>query len=318
MESMAGSVPLEFLRYTWDCKDVIRPAGELTCKIIKSQKVNCYYLNIDLRMKPACIKVNDSHWQLFMNETRGYPFSGSVHILILLILCLIPLQIVIDKRGVDGSKGAELITSGANASNPYSSNLAGATYSNSSDDNASRNYTMIFDGKTLEGWRIAGDGKFVVVPKDKSIQSDGGLGILWYTKQKYGDFDLRLEWKVSEKDDNSGIFVRFPELVDDVNAAVLDGYEIQIKDTGEDSLYKTGAIAGIASPKNVTLKPVNQWNTMEIRAVGQSYSVFINGQNVNEFTGHRLTEGYIGLQVHDKDSKVSFRNITVSQVLPED
>jgi hypothetical protein len=43
-------------------------------------------------------------------------------------------------------------------------------------------------------------------------------------------------------------------------------------------------------------------------------TVIINGQKVTEFTGSRLTEGYIGLQAHDDESKVSFRNIMIKEV----
>jgi hypothetical protein len=50
---------------------------------------------------------------------------------------------------------------------------------------------------------------------------------------------------------------------------------------------------------------------MEIQVVNQSYTVIINGEKVIEFTGSRMTEGYIGLQAHDDKSKVSFRNIKI-------
>jgi hypothetical protein len=55
---------------------------------------------------------------------------------------------------------------------------------------------------------------------------------------------------------------------------------------------------------------------MEIQALGQSYTVIINGQNVTELTGSRTTEGYIGLQAHDDKSKVSFRNIMIKEANP--
>ncbi len=60
--------------------------------------------------------------------------------------------------------------------------------------------------------------------------------------------------------------------------------------------------------------PVGQWNRMEIQAVNQSYTVFMNGQKVNEFVGNRLGEGYIGLQAHDDESTVLFKNITIADI----
>jgi Domain of Unknown Function (DUF1080) len=55
---------------------------------------------------------------------------------------------------------------------------------------------------------------------------------------------------------------------------------------------------------------------MEIQAQGQFYTVIINGHKVTEFTGSRMTEGYIGLQAHDDKSKVSFRNIMIKEAIP--
>jgi Domain of Unknown Function (DUF1080) len=56
---------------------------------------------------------------------------------------------------------------------------------------------------------MTGPGKFVLVEYDKSLQSQGGMGLLWYTKKNYKDFVLIVDWKVSRRNDNSGVFVRF-------------------------------------------------------------------------------------------------------------
>ena len=80
-------------------------------------------------------------------------------------------------------------------------------------------------------------------------------------------------------------------------------------------LHKTGAIYNFAAPLNAaTSKPVGQWNTYDIEVKGQKYSVTLNGEKViPEFTGNRNTEGYIGIQNHDADSHVSFRNIRIKE-----
>jgi hypothetical protein len=176
------------------------------------------------------------------------------------------------------------------------------------------NFTSIFDGKTLNGWKMAGEGKFVIVESDAALQSEGGMGLLWYTEKKYKNFILKLEWKVSDEGDNSGVFVRFPDPDDNPNIAVRDGYEIQIDDKAADSIHQTGAIYDFAAPNKIVSKPPGQWNTMEIQAIDQSYTVIINGEKVREFTGSRLTEGYVGLQAHDDKSKVLFRNIIIKAI----
>jgi hypothetical protein len=176
------------------------------------------------------------------------------------------------------------------------------------------NFIPIFNGKTLDGWKMAGDGKFVIVELDDSLQSEGGMGLLWYSEKIYKNFILELEWKVSDEDDNSGVFVRFPDPDDNPNNAVREGYEIQIDDRADDPIHQTGAIYDFAAPNKLVSKPTNQWNTMEIQVVNQYYTVIINGEKVTEFKGSKMSEGFIGLQAHDDKSKVSFRNIMIKEI----
>ena len=143
------------------------------------------------------------------------------------------------------------------------------------------------------------------------------MGLLWHTKKKYNDFILRLEWKVLHKDDNSGVFVRFPDPGNDPQVAVNDGYEIQIDDLGKpdaDGIHKTGAIYNFAAPSKIVSKPVGQWNNLEIKVIKQNYIIIINDQKITEFIGSRSLDGYVGLQNHDAKSKVSFRNIRIKEV----
>ena len=184
----------------------------------------------------------------------------------------------------------------------------------SASSNDDSNFTPIFDGKTLDGWKMAGDGRFAIVKSDIALQSDKGGGLLWYAEKEYKNFILKLEWKVSDEGDNSGVFVRFPDPDDNPDIAVREGYEIQIDDKAEDPIHQTGAIYDFAAPSKVVSKPPSQWNTMEIQALDQSYIIIINGEKVTEFKGSRLTEGYVGLQAHDDKSKVSFRNIMVKEI----
>jgi hypothetical protein len=50
--------------------------------------------------------------------------------------------------------------------------------------------------------------------------SEGGMGLLWYSENKYKNFILKLELKVSDEGDNSGVFMRFPDPDDNPNSAV--------------------------------------------------------------------------------------------------
>jgi hypothetical protein len=69
------------------------------------------------------------------------------------------------------------------------------------------------------------------------LQSFRGLGLRWYTREEFGDFELTLDWRVIKLDGNSGVFIRLPALNSsnpgtDWKLAVKRGYEIQIDDSG--------------------------------------------------------------------------------------
>jgi hypothetical protein len=55
-----------------------------------------------------------------------------------------------------------------------------------------------------------------------AIESYGGPGLLWYAAETFDDFVLEAIWRISREDDNSGIFLRSPELGDDLASAVRD------------------------------------------------------------------------------------------------
>jgi Domain of Unknown Function (DUF1080) len=188
------------------------------------------------------------------------------------------------------------------------------------DNNDDNEFTYLFNGcQSIDGWRMAGPGKFVLIEYDKSLQSEGGMGLLWYAKKKYKDFILKIDWKVNRRNDNSGVFIRFSNPDNDPWVAVNTGYEIQIDDLAmpdDNPIHKTGAIYNFAAaPSNPRSKSVGEWNTFEIEATNQKYGVVLNGKKViSEFIGNRLTEGYIGIQNHDADSHVSFKNIMIKEI----
>ena len=180
-------------------------------------------------------------------------------------------------------------------------------------------FLNLFDGETLNDWKMAGKGSFAVLQKENVLQTQEGMGLLWYYKRKFKDFILELEWKTSSKGDNSGVFVRFPNPGNDPYVAAGYGYEIQIDDLAQldgKPIHGTGAIYETAAPSIMNSKPTGQWNSLQITAEKQKYTVMVNDIVViTNFTGHRSLEGYIGLQNHDNRSKVFFRNIKVGEIL---
>ncbi|MEU9753307.1 ThuA domain-containing protein, partial [Streptomyces althioticus] len=147
-----------------------------------------------------------------------------------------------------------------------------------------KGYRKIFNGQTLDGWKQAGPGKFVV--KDGGVmESEGGMGLLWYQAKELTSYSLKLDWKM-RGDDNSGVFVGFPAS-DDPWSAVDRGYEVQIDATDEVD-RTTGAIytfkAANIKARDQVLRPPGQWNSYEIKVKGERLQVFLNGVKINDFT----------------------------------
>ncbi|NUK10496.1 ThuA domain-containing protein [Streptomyces lunaelactis] len=178
-------------------------------------------------------------------------------------------------------------------------------------------YRPIFNGKTLDGWKQAGPGKFDVV--DGELRTEGGMGMLWYQAKELNSYSLKLDWKLAG-DDNSGVFVGFPAS-DDPWSAVNNGYEVQI-DATDAADRTTGAVYGFKSAdieaRDRVLRPPGQWNSYEIRVQGERLQVFLNGVKINDFTNtdpvRSLKDGYIGMQNHGADDQVSFRNIQLREL----
>ncbi|WP_129789312.1 family 16 glycoside hydrolase [Promicromonospora panici] len=184
-----------------------------------------------------------------------------------------------------------------------------------------RGYQALFDGTlaSLDEWRLAGAGSFGR-QADCSIRSTGGMGLLWYTGQELGEYSLKLDWKLV-KDDNGGIFVGFPDPGNDPWVAVNQGYEIQV-DGSDEPDRTTGSIYTFqgADPEAVeqALNPVGSWNSYEIRVVGQTIKVLLNGVLVNDFVStdpaRDLAQGYVGLQNHGGGETIYYRDVRVKNL----
>ncbi|WP_041322586.1 ThuA domain-containing protein [Saccharomonospora viridis] len=178
-------------------------------------------------------------------------------------------------------------------------------------------YRMLFDGTaaSLENWNQAGPGSFEL-GDDCTIKSVGGMGLLWYDEQ-FGAYSLKLDWKMAG-DDNSGVFVGFPDPGDDPWVAVNEGYEIQIDPT-DDPDKTTGAIYGFQSAdleaRDAALNPPGEWNSYEIVVRDQTIQVYLNDTLINDFVStdpnRDLTQGFVGLQNHGDEDEVWFRNVQI-------
>lgn len=151
-------------------------------------------------------------------------------------------------------------------------------------------FTALFDGVSTANWKMAGAGSFFGVDGILEAVPGSEIGLFWCTTPTPADFVLRLEWMRTREDDNSGVFVRFPDpdskgYFNTAFVGVDFGFEVQLDEHGDTPIHRTGAFYDQAG-QTLTQKPAlppGQWNELEIRVQGQSYAAFLNGDQVSAF-----------------------------------
>ena len=212
------------------------------------------------------------------------------------------------------------------------------------DDSASEQWTMLFDGKTFNGWHT-------YLRDTISDQWQIENGVLFYqpdpdknqgmnnliTDKKYKSFVLSMEWKISI-DGNSGVFYG---VFEDEKFVVpyMTAPEIQIRDYTnipdfKDKKQMSGAIFGIVGVPEDASKPAGEWNHFVIRVDhknnqgsvtlndkevanfpihGEEWRQLVETSKFKDWEGFGITEeGGIGLQDHAHG--VWFRDIKIREL----
>lgn len=205
-------------------------------------------------------------------------------------------------------------------------------------------FTALFDGSSLNGWKMStihnqpgrdDPGRFTLTNGALVAHPGSDLGLLWHAQPTPADFVLKLEWRRWREDDNSGVFLRFPDpesqgYDNSAFVAVDFGLEVQIDERAAPdgaAIHRTAAVYGLQGPANPGTLPVRglgEWNSFEISVQGQSYRITLNGVLVTTFN---FTPGsdpqhpdralptkpaaprYVGLQTHT--GRVAFRNVQI-------
>jgi hypothetical protein len=190
-------------------------------------------------------------------------------------------------------------------------------------------WTPLFNGKDLTGWKQVGPGDHFVV--DGTITSKGGMGLLYSTKGKFENCTIRVVYKMQKFNSNSGVFIRIPIEPREPWMPVYYGYEVQIDNhpetSQEDEYHITGTLYSLTKPLAKAGKPGPEWNVMEITLDGPHTIVYVNGEKVTDYTegqpvpdrkfdfepyhGIRPNSGYIGLQNHGDDDLIFIKEVSV-------
>src|SRR5204862_4981285 len=87
----------------------------------------------------------------------------------------------------------------------------------------------LFNGRNLDGWSIAGaDRQAAYTVEDGQIRTRPGRGLLWFSHEMIGDATLRIIYRMTTPQGNSGVFIRIPSPPRDESFAANKGIEVQI------------------------------------------------------------------------------------------
>ena len=198
---------------------------------------------------------------------------------------------------------------------------------------AEEGFVSLFDGKTLEGWERRG-GQSTYAVEDGTIAgrvNDAGRNTFLCTKRPYGDFILRLEFKLESG--NSGVQFRSAARQHADKTESVFGYQAEIAgdpnvtariyDEGRRG-FKFGRTWLDNTEPDVIARSAaaykrGDWNNLEIQCVGPSIRTWLNGVPVVNFFDSESFSGFIGLQVHavkEPDGKVCarWRNIRIKEL----
>jgi hypothetical protein len=176
---------------------------------------------------------------------------------------------------------------------------------------------LVEDGKIAAAWQQAGWGKMVVEGDAiRTEPSEKGLGLAVYTKEKFGNCQIRIVYRPQNARSNSGVHIRMDDGIlswvgkdsiavqrDDKGKlppeqlakmkeasekeegawyAVHHGYEVQIMDSA-DAFHRTGSIYSYAPAAELPATPAGQWRTMIITLQKGLVLVELDGKQITRF-----------------------------------
>ncbi|HEX7859951.1 MAG TPA: DUF1080 domain-containing protein [Verrucomicrobiae bacterium] len=190
---------------------------------------------------------------------------------------------------------------------------------------SSEGFKAAFNGKSFDGWSGPTDNYEI---KEGALVCKPGKGGTIFTKEEYGDFVVRFEFKLPPGG-NNGLALRYPGEGD---TAYVGMCELQVlDDTAEkyenlDPRQFHGSAYGMAAAHRGFLRPVGEWNFQEVTVQGSKIKVELNGtpildtdlSKVNDYMagkahpGKDRKSGHFGFAGHN--DPVAFRNVSIKKL----
>lgn len=181
-----------------------------------------------------------------------------------------------------------------------------------------RELPLVQDGEIHPDWTHLWGGSFAVF-EDGTLRTkctDEGMGVLLYTRERFGNCQIRVVFRCRDLKSNAGVFVRMhdgvlehrddplprrerdengkltPESLERIQASseaereawypVHHGYEVQISDAG-DEYHCTGAVYSLAPAATMEAPPPGTWRTLLITLEGNRILVDVDGRRASTF-----------------------------------
>jgi hypothetical protein len=193
-------------------------------------------------------------------------------------------------------------------------------------------FVSLFDGVSAKGWHvlplgngqgmsdwIVKDGVLTYVPGDMWLASDA----------QYADFELRLEYRTTGANTDSGIFLRSAP----AGYPSWTGMELEMKgdDAGKPPGLRTSmSVIGSAAPLKSAHKGPGEWNAVDVTLNKRQFTAIVNGEKIHDFSlddpayavdkqhtplADRVKSGFIGFQCHAGVAPAEYRNIRI-RIIP--
>jgi hypothetical protein len=166
--------------------------------------------------------------------------------------------------------------------------------------------------------------------RDGAIMCRPGKGGTIYTKEEFGDFEAKVEFKLPPAG-NNGLAIRYPGKGD---TAYVGMCEIQVLDDTSPAYEKLdprqycGSIYGVVAAHRGYLRPMGEWNFEHVIVKGHTIKVELNGTVIvnddvskyNEFMSNKEHPGLMrlkgGFGFAGHSDPVAFRNVYIKPLAP--
>jgi len=165
-------------------------------------------------------------------------------------------------------------------------------------------FVSLFDGKTLEGWKVIGCEAEV---QEGAILIKAGNGVV-RPDRVFVDYVLELDWKALKADNwDSGIYFRCGDPAG--NYPWPRVYQVNLRKGME------GNVEELKDARSQGLTKAGEWNHFRLKVAGTTAELEINGKPAWKADGLKAPKGYISLQAEvPGGGQFLYRNIRIQEL----